>query len=157
VIKSILVLVMLLHHGAPADLAVATVGAAAVHDVEVQHLGGFLIVGHPGARYSGRCGDYVNGRGTTCGPYRLAELWPMTFGYELADRDRPWPASAMAARLLRYSQQKHERCDTQHDWRAHMRSRDRDSVRAAWKVRRSHMAELAVCPQPWCSIATYLP
>lgn len=136
-------LATLIHLGAPPQHAAGAVLAGMRHGISPCVMGGLLISGHPGMRFSGRCGDH----GTTCGAWRIHQMWPRRWGYTLADRNHWYYGADMAARLALYSQRRHERCEGEHDWRAHMKASSgaRDGPRAAWKVRRQLAAERRVC------------
>ena len=149
-------------HGAPGALPVSTVVQATAQGVDPAILAGYLEVGHPGARYSGRCGDH----GMTCGPFRLHRLWAYEFGVPLSAREGDWSSAWMASRLLVYAQERHEercerggRVEPDHGWRAHLKARSgrRGSPLAHKKVRRQLAAEKRMCPEPLCTLLRFAP
>lgn len=110
-------LMLVFAHGAPPEVAAATVLVAPAQGVHPAELGAYLWSEHPGARYSGRCSD-----AGACGPFQITSFWPRKFGFQLPDRDHPWKSAWMAAGIAAYSQRSHRRnCRGRpHGWIAHM-------------------------------------
>lgn len=161
-IKSAIILAALLHHGTPPDIAAGALIGAAAYGIPSHVMAGYLVSGHPGARYSGACGDPSN---PTCGPYRLARIWPRVCGYPDAWRHDRVLSSLVAGCMLSHSRWQHYRggehrraCVRDHDWRAHPKAGNgaRASPGAAWKVRRQDRVEWELCGV-WCRTSFILP
>jgi hypothetical protein len=167
-IKTAIVLIALLDAGAPPDIAAGAMLGAAMYAIPVEVMAGYLVSGHPGARYSGECGDPKTIEGGTCGPYRLSMARIRDYGAPDGHRDAlrnhrvlsALPAGHMLSRARRVHHEGEGRrraCDDGHDWRAHPKSstRARASPKARWKVRRQREAEWAMCGG-WCRAARWL-
>lgn len=171
VIKSVIVFIALLSHGTPPDIAAGAMLGATAYAIPSHIMAGYLVSGHPGARYSGRCGDPKTIKGGTCGPYRLGLDRVKDYGVAIRYRDQvrrhrilsALPAGHMLSRARRVHNHgegrrrpcREEKCI---GWRVHPKAgtKSRTSPRARWKVRRQLKAELELCGK-WCRAAVMLP
>lgn len=75
-----------------------------------------------------------------CGPFQLTQHWERYFDFPPGARMNADQAARIAAGVLVYSEKRHEKCASDHDWRAHLKSgpggRNNSNVRFAvrrWK------------------------
>jgi hypothetical protein len=156
VIKPALLMLAMLQHNTPPDIAAGALLGAAAYGIPSHVMAGYLVSGHPGGRYSGRCGDPSTGG--TCGPYRLHAMWARRCGYPGHWRHHRVLSSLIAGCMLSHSRWQHYEgvgsrrpCVRDHDYRAHPKSSGgaRASPRAAGKVRRQIRIEWDLCGT-WC-------
>ena len=119
----------------PAPVTIATVDAAHSHGVDPVVMVGYLCSEH-GDDWTPRpdaCSD-----AGACGPFQLGRSWPLEFGYPMEARADMHASADMMARLVVYTQGRHNRCTGSHDWRAHLKAGPggRDAENIAWSVRR---------------------
>lgn len=130
---------------APLDVTLSAIWAALEHQEDPVTLISYACSEHKGGRWSGACSDEG-----ACGPFQLMPLWPRHFGYELDAREEPLPAAAMTAQLFTYSRDRHEHCDGDHTWRAHIKcsrsSRDSCGSASRWMDLEEDLRELLVDP-----------
>jgi hypothetical protein len=164
-IKSALIFLAMLDHSTPPDIAAGALLAAPLYGLESHTMAAYLVAGHPGGRYSGRCGDPQTIVRGTCGPYRLSLDRVRDYGAPPAVRDSlrrhrvlsALPAAHMLARARRVH---HRRCTEERcaGWRIHSSAsfRARASARARWKLARRMEVERALCGV-LCRVAWGLP
>jgi hypothetical protein len=161
-IKTAIIFVALLDLGTPPDIAAGAMLAAPLYAIPSHTMAGYLASGHPGARYSGRCGD--PSIGGTCGPYRLHAMWARRYGAKASLRHHRVWSSLIAARMLSEARTRHydgihgrPPCEGRHDYRVHPKAGPgrRDTARAAWKVRNQVRLERELCGV-WCRAAVVL-
>lgn len=57
-----------------------------------------------------------------CGPFQLTRHWERAFDFPPGARLDADQAARIAAGVLVYSKNRHEKCDEGHDWRAHLKA-----------------------------------
>lgn len=121
IVKAIYVLELAGAGAVPPTYALDAHDAATRHGVDPYDLGAYLISEHRGAYPTDKCSD-----SGACGLYQLTAGWVDYCGAEKGDRFIPAAAADIAACVIAYSQERHERCDGHH-WMAHLKCSDRDN------------------------------
>lgn len=99
----------------PPHYALVTYTVAAREGVDPDTLGALLISEQSPGSYDA---DEVRANGPT-GLYQVMPMWAGHFGHDTSALLDPQVNTEVAAGIVRYSIERHERCSGRHDWRAH--------------------------------------
>ena len=81
-------------------------------------LGSYLVSEH-GEDWTDKP-EACSGRGA-CGPFQLVWSWTSKWGYRSSDRNDPWLAAEIAARIMLYSEEKTAKEGRDWNWRARVK------------------------------------